>query len=155
MVIGTALGWGNVATIVLAVALVFLFGYSLTMLPLLSSGMALAILPLASACDALPITVMEIVDNLIMLVVPGAMGADLASPLLLGPSRSPSPPPSRQPLPHSPRKGPRRCRPAPPTLGRQPSARTLRGHGRFCVRECRTCEKGAFALPNARAHRVS
>jgi uncharacterized protein DUF4396 len=109
MMIGTALGWGNVATIVLAVALAFLFGYWLTMLPLLSSGMALAVLPLASACDAPPITVMEIVDNLIMLVVPGAMGADLASPLLFGPSRSPSPPPSRQPLPHSPRKGPRRC----------------------------------------------
>jgi hypothetical protein len=85
MMIGTALGWGNVATIVLAVALAFLFGYSLTMLPLLSSGMALAVLPLASACDAPPITVMEIVDNLIMLVVPGAMGADLASPSSWGP----------------------------------------------------------------------
>ena len=82
MVIGTALGWGNVATIALAVALAFLFGYSLTMLPLLRSGMALAaVLPLALASDTLSITVMEIVDNLIMLVVPGAMEAGLASVL--------------------------------------------------------------------------
>ena len=76
MVIGTALGWGNVATIALAVALAFFFGYSLTMLPLLRSGMALgAVLPLAFASDTLSITVMEIVDNAIMLVVPGAMEA--------------------------------------------------------------------------------
>ena len=82
MVIGTALGWGNVATVALAVALAFFFGYSLTMLPLLRSGMALAaVLPLALASDTLSITVMEIVDNAIMLVVPGAMEAGLASVL--------------------------------------------------------------------------
>ena len=76
MVIGTALGWSNIATIALAVALAFFFGYSLTMLPLLRSGMALAaVLPLAFASDTLSITVMEIVDNLIMLAVPGAMEA--------------------------------------------------------------------------------
>jgi hypothetical protein len=76
MVIGTALGWGNAATIALAVALALFFGYSLTMLPLLRSGMALAaVLPLAFASDTLSITVMEIVDNLIMLAVPGAMEA--------------------------------------------------------------------------------
>ena len=76
MVIGTALGWGNVATIVLAVALAFFFGYSLTMLPLLRSGMALAaVFPLAFASDTISITVMEIVDNLIMVAVPGAMEA--------------------------------------------------------------------------------
>ncbi len=76
MVIGTALGWSNVATIALAVVLAFLFGYSLTMLPLLRSGMALgAVLPLAFASDTLSITIMEIVDNLIMLAVPGAMEA--------------------------------------------------------------------------------
>jgi hypothetical protein len=76
LVIGTALGWGNVATIALAVALAFLFGYSLTMLPLLRSGMALAaVLPVAFAADTLSITVMEIVDNLIMVAVPGAMEA--------------------------------------------------------------------------------
>ena len=80
MVIGTALGWSNFATIVLAVVLAFFFGYSLTMLPLLRSGMALAtVLPLAFASDTLSITVMEIVDNAIMLVIPGAMEAGLAS----------------------------------------------------------------------------
>ncbi len=85
MVIGTALGWGNFATIVLAVALAFFFGYSLTMLPLLRSGLALAtVLPLAFASDTLSITVMEIVDNGIMLVVPGAMDAHLDSPLFWG-----------------------------------------------------------------------
>ena len=85
MVIGTALGWGNVATIALAVALAFLFGYSLTMLPLLRSGMALgAVLPLAFASDTLSISVMEIVDNLIMLAVPGAMEAGPTSLLFWG-----------------------------------------------------------------------
>jgi len=85
MVIGTALGWGNVATIALAVALAFFFGYSLTMLPLLRSGMALgAVLPLAFASDTLSITVMEIVDNLIMLAVPGAMKAGPTSLLFWG-----------------------------------------------------------------------
>ncbi|HEX7170271.1 MAG TPA: DUF4396 domain-containing protein [Rubrobacter sp.] len=85
MVIGTALGWGDVATIVLAVALAFFFGYSLTMLPLLRSGLALAtVLPLAFASDTLSITVMEIVDNLIMLAVPGAMEAGLTSFLFWG-----------------------------------------------------------------------
>ena len=85
MVIGTALGWGNVGTIVLAVVLAFFFGYSLTMLPLLRSGLALAtVLPLAFASDTLSITIMEIVDNLIMVVIPGAMEAGLASPLFWG-----------------------------------------------------------------------
>ena len=85
MVVGTALGWGNVGTIVLAVVLAFFFGYSLTMLPLLQSGLALrTVLPLAFASDTLSITIMEIVDNLIMVVIPGAMEAGLASPLFWG-----------------------------------------------------------------------
>src|SRR5215217_266802 len=85
MVIGTALGWGNVATIALAVVLAFFFGYSLTMVPLLRSGLALGtVLPLAFAADTLSITVMEIVDNLIMLVIPGAMEAGLGDPLFWG-----------------------------------------------------------------------
>lgn len=85
MIIGTALGWSNLATIVLAVILAFFFGYSLTMLPLLHSGIALAtVLPLAFASDTLSITVMEIVDNLVMLFVPGAMEAGLDSPLFWG-----------------------------------------------------------------------
>jgi hypothetical protein len=85
IVIGTALGWGNVATIALAVVLAFFFGYSLTMIPLLRSGLALSTtLPLAFASDTLSITVMEIVDNAVMLVVPGAMEAGLGSFLFWG-----------------------------------------------------------------------
>ena len=85
MVVGTALGWGNAATIVLAVALAFVFGYGLTMLPLVRSGLALGtVLPLALASDTLSIAVMEIVDNTVMLVIPGAMEAGLSSPLFWG-----------------------------------------------------------------------
>ena len=78
VMIGTALGWGNFETIVLAIALAFLFGYSLTMLPLLRAGLAFAAaVPLALASDTLSIAVMELVDNAILLVVPGAMEAGL------------------------------------------------------------------------------
>ena len=85
MMIGSALGWGNLATIVLATVLAFFFGYGLTMVPLLRSGIALgAALPLAFASDTLSITVMEIVDNLIILVIPGAMEAGLGSILFWG-----------------------------------------------------------------------
>jgi hypothetical protein len=85
VVIGSALGWGNFSTIVLAIVLAFFFGYGLTMLPLLRSGIALgAALPLAFASDTLSITVMEIVDNLIILVIPGAMVAGLGSLLFWG-----------------------------------------------------------------------
>jgi hypothetical protein len=85
IVIGTALGWSSVATIALAIVLAFFFGYGLTMLPLLRSGMALgAALPLAFASDTLSITVMEIVDNLIIVVIPGAMDAGLGSLLFWG-----------------------------------------------------------------------
>ena len=85
MVIGTALGWGDYATIVLAVVLAFLFGYSLTMLPLLRAGLALsAAIPLALASDTLSIAVMEIVDNAIMLLIPGAMDAGLTNLLFWG-----------------------------------------------------------------------
>ncbi|QIN77380.1 DUF4396 domain-containing protein [Rubrobacter marinus] len=85
MVIGSALGWSNAATIALAVVLAFFFGYALTMLPLVRSGLALsAVLPLAFASDTLSITVMEIVDNAVMLMIPGAMEAGLTSPLFWG-----------------------------------------------------------------------
>jgi hypothetical protein len=85
LVIGTILGWGTFATIVLAVVLAFFFGYSLTLLPLLRSGLALtAVLPIAFAADTLSITVMEIVDNLIILIIPGAMEAGLTSLLFWG-----------------------------------------------------------------------
>jgi hypothetical protein len=82
LVIGTALGWGNPATLALAVVLAFIFGYALTMIPLLKSGFALSnALPLAFAADTISITIMEIVDNAIMLVIPGAMNAGLSDPL--------------------------------------------------------------------------
>ena len=85
VVVGTALGWSTLATIVLAIVLAFFFGYGLTMLPLLRSGIALgAVLPLAFASDTLSITVMEIVDNLIIVVIPGAMDAGLSSLLFWG-----------------------------------------------------------------------
>lgn len=84
LVISSALGWGTVASIALAVALAF-FGYSLTSLPLLQSGMALGtMIPLALTADTLSITVMEIVDNLVIVVIPRAMEAGLASPLFWG-----------------------------------------------------------------------
>ncbi len=80
LAIGTALGFSNLGTIVLAVVLAFFFGYGLTSLPLLRSGMALgAVIPIAFASDTLSITTMEIVDNLIILAVPGAMDAGLDS----------------------------------------------------------------------------
>ena len=81
MVIGTALGWGNGATIALAVALAFFFGSTLTLLPLLKATDFRTALKLALAADTASITVMEIVDNAIMLVVPGAMDAGLGTPL--------------------------------------------------------------------------
>jgi hypothetical protein len=78
MAIGTALGFSNLATIVLAVVLAFFFGYGLTSLPLLRSGMALnAVVPIALASDTLSIATMEGVDTLVVLAVPGAMDAGL------------------------------------------------------------------------------
>jgi Domain of unknown function (DUF4396) len=85
MVIGTALGWGDFQTIVLAIVLAFFFGYLLTMLPLLGAGLALsAAIPLALASDTISIAVMEIVDNAIMLLIPGALGAGLTDVLFWG-----------------------------------------------------------------------
>jgi hypothetical protein len=85
MVIGTALGWSNVATIALAVGLAFLFGYALTIGPVLRAGVALsAAIPVTLAADTLSITVMEIVDNAIMLLIPGAMEAGVASGIFWG-----------------------------------------------------------------------
>src|SRR5215216_505129 len=85
LAIGTALGFSNLGTIVLAVVLAFFFGYGLTSLPLLRSGMALgAVVPIAFASDTLSIATMEIVDNLIVLTIPGAMDAGLDSLLFWG-----------------------------------------------------------------------
>jgi Domain of unknown function (DUF4396) len=83
--IGTALGWGNFETIALAIVLAFLFGYSFTAVPLLRSGLALAtVVPIALASDTFSIAVMEIVDNAILLVIPGAMEAGLGDLLFWG-----------------------------------------------------------------------
>jgi hypothetical protein len=83
--IGTALGWSNLATIALAIALAFLFGYSLTSLPLLRAGLALAVvIPIALASDTLSIATMEVVDNAIILIIPGAMEAGLGDVLFWG-----------------------------------------------------------------------
>jgi len=85
LVIGTALGWTVVQTIVLAVALAFLFGYAFTITPVMRSGLSLrAAVPVALAADTVSITVMEIVDNAIMIAVPGAMQAHLDSWLFWG-----------------------------------------------------------------------
>lgn len=85
MAIGTALGFSNFGTIILAVVLAFLFGYTLTSIPLLRAGLALlVVIPIALASDTLSIAVMEVVDNAIMLIVPGAMEAGLGDVLFWG-----------------------------------------------------------------------
>jgi hypothetical protein len=83
MAIGTAFGWGNLATIALAVGLAYVFGFGLTSLPLFRAGLAFgAIVPIALAADTVSITIMEVIDNAFVLVVPGAMEAGLGDPLL-------------------------------------------------------------------------
>lgn len=85
MVIGTGLGFSNAATILLAVLLAFVFGYAFTMAPLLRAGMPLRnATRLALAADTASIAIMEVVDNLVMLAVPGAMDAPLSSFLFWG-----------------------------------------------------------------------
>jgi hypothetical protein len=85
MLIGSALGWGNLPTVVLAVALAFVFGSSLTMRPVLRAGLPLgAALGVAFASDTVSIAVMELVDNAFILAVPGAMEAGLSSGLFWG-----------------------------------------------------------------------
>jgi len=80
MVIGTWLGWGNAATVAVSTVLAFFFGYTLTVRPLLAAEMSFRVAAsLALASDTASITVMEIVDNLVMVVIPGAMDATLGS----------------------------------------------------------------------------
>jgi hypothetical protein len=82
LVIGTALGWASAPTIGLAVLLAFCFGYAFTMVPLLRADLAFgSVLKLALAADTISIAIMEIVDNAIMLLIPGAMNAGLDSGL--------------------------------------------------------------------------
>jgi Domain of unknown function (DUF4396) len=85
MIVGTALGFSNLGTVVLSIALAFLFGYGLTSLPLLRAGLALAVVvPIALASDTLSIATMEIVDNGVMLLVPGAIDAGARDLLFWG-----------------------------------------------------------------------
>ena len=85
MVIGAAMNLTNSVTIALSVVLAFLFGYSLTMMPLLRGGIAFGnAMRLAFAADTLSIAVMEIVDNSVMYIIPGAMEAGLTEPLFWG-----------------------------------------------------------------------
>jgi hypothetical protein len=85
LVIATQLGWDNLGSIVLATVLAFFFGYSLTLRPLLANGMTLRrAAGVAFAADTLSITVMEIVDNGVVLAIPGAMDAGLTSLLFWG-----------------------------------------------------------------------
>jgi hypothetical protein len=85
MVLATALGWKALASVAAAIVLAFVLGYSFTLVPLIRNGMTLAAAtPLALAADTVSITVMEVVDNAIMLVIPGAMDAGLSHPLFWG-----------------------------------------------------------------------
>ncbi len=85
MVIGTALGWGTMPTMALAIVLAFVFGYSFTLLAVSRAGLGLAAaVGVALAADTLSITVMEIVDNGVLLLVPGAMDAHLSDALFWG-----------------------------------------------------------------------
>jgi hypothetical protein len=82
MVIGTALGIGMWPTVALAVTLAFITGFGLTLIPLVRSGMGLGrALRIAFAADAVSVTIMEVVDNLVMIAIPGAMAAGPMDPL--------------------------------------------------------------------------
>jgi hypothetical protein len=85
MLVGTALGFSNLSTVVLSVALAFVFGYGLTSLPLVRAGLVLGtVIPIALASDTLSIATMEVVDNAIVLAVPGALDAGLGDLLFWG-----------------------------------------------------------------------
>jgi hypothetical protein len=85
MVLATLFGWGTATTVVLATLLAFTFGYLMTILPLLQEGMEIRrALTLAFASDTVSITIMEIVDNLVVVLIPGAMNAGLTTLLFWG-----------------------------------------------------------------------
>ncbi|AIY19796.2 DUF4396 domain-containing protein [Pimelobacter simplex] len=82
LMIGTAVGLSNVQTMALAIGLAFVFGYALSSLPLLGAGMSLGrALKLVLAADTISIIVMEVVDNLVMAIIPGAMDSGLVDPV--------------------------------------------------------------------------
>jgi Domain of unknown function (DUF4396) len=83
MMLAMAFGWGDVAQIALAVGLAFLFGFSLTALPLVRAGLAAGVVvSTAFASDAVSITIMEVIDNLFVIFIPGAMEAGIGDPLI-------------------------------------------------------------------------
>jgi hypothetical protein len=83
MIIATALGWGDFPSIALAVGLAYLFGFTLTAVPLVRAGLAAgAVVSTALAADTLSITIMEAIDNLIVVLIPGAMDAGVDEPLI-------------------------------------------------------------------------
>jgi hypothetical protein len=85
MAIATALGWGNGPQIALAVALAYLFGFGLTSLPLIRAGLAAGVIvSTALAADTVSITIMEAIDNLVVVLIPSAMEAGLGDPLFYG-----------------------------------------------------------------------
>jgi hypothetical protein len=82
MVLATALGWSNVVSVAVSIALAFVFGYALTIRPVLAAGIgARGALRIAFASDTVSIATMEIVDNAFILLVPGAIAAGLGAPL--------------------------------------------------------------------------
>ena len=85
MALATALGWGNVAQIALAVALAYLFGFTLTSIPLVRAGLAAGVIvSTALAVDTISITIMEAIDNLTVVLIPNALDAGLDDPLFYG-----------------------------------------------------------------------
>jgi Domain of unknown function (DUF4396) len=83
MMIALAFGWGNLAQIALAVALAYLFGFTLTALPLVRAGLAAGVVvSTALIADTVSITIMEVIDNLFVFFVPGAMDAGIGDPLI-------------------------------------------------------------------------
>jgi Domain of unknown function (DUF4396) len=85
MALATAFGWGNIAQVALAVALAYFFGFLLTSLPLIRAGLAAGtIISTALAADTVSITIMELIDNLTVVLIPSALDADLGDPLFYG-----------------------------------------------------------------------
>jgi hypothetical protein len=83
MVLATAWGWGDVASVALAIGLAYVFGFTLTAMPLIRAGLAAGVVvSTALAADTVSITIMEIIDNLFVVLIPGAMVAGLDEPLL-------------------------------------------------------------------------
>ena len=82
MALATAFGWGNALSIAAAVVLAFVFGYSLTSIPLVRAGLAVGtVVTTALAGDTVSIAIMEAIDNLFVALVPGALEAELEDPL--------------------------------------------------------------------------